>query len=322
MTLEEYTNPDKDDAFIYWVEARLEDLGSIWGSSAFKFGIYYRANTEVKEGGRGRVYGEKYAWRDKYGKTEQEAFATVRSLLVEVIQAVGEGNLARIEEVDLSPMFKWKVAFLYQDRKSPILFPIFAKDALFRHYRLIDPTAKLVSTPYHVMYETLLEKHRDLGDVFAIAEPLWRQYEADRTRAPRAWAVPLSWIVDPTEVESLCSKNRVEPEDVDPFLENLLSQVELAAGDQLALLVEGDIRALGTVTSAEPGQYAWDQVPVQLSLRVARESDIRGPGAKRGRTSGNLEPRALPPARRGTLRRTSLLENRGRKGRKWMAAMD
>ena len=64
MTLEEYTNPDKDDAFIYWVEARLEDLGSIWGSSAFKFGIYYRANTEIKEGGRGRIYGEKYAWRD------------------------------------------------------------------------------------------------------------------------------------------------------------------------------------------------------------------------------------------------------------------
>jgi 5-methylcytosine-specific restriction endonuclease McrBC GTP-binding regulatory subunit McrB len=277
MTLEEYTNPDKDDAFIYWVEARLEDLGSIWGSSAFKFGIYYRANTEIKEGGRGRVYGEKYAWRDKYGKTEQEAFATVRSLLVEVIEAVGEGNLARVEEVDLSPMFKWKVAFLYQDRKRPILFPVFAKDALFRHYRLIDPTAKLVSTPYHVMYETLLEKHRDLGDVFAVAEPLWRQYEADRTRAPRAWAVPLSWIVDPTAVESLCSKNRVEPEDVDPFLENLLAQVELAAGDQLALLVEGDIRALGTVTSAEPGQYAWDQVPVNFpsGLLVNPTSEVR-----------------------------------------------
>ena len=83
-------------------------------------------------------------------------------------------------------MFKWKVAFLYQDRKSPILFPIFAKDALFRQYRLIDPTAKLVSTPYHVMYETLLEKHRELGDVFAIAEPLWRQYRAGQSSsAPR-----------------------------------------------------------------------------------------------------------------------------------------
>ena len=140
------------------------------GRSAFKFGIYCRAKTEVKEGGSGRVYGEKYAWLAKYGATEQEAFAAVRSLLVEVIRAAREGNLARIEEVDLSPMFKWKVAFLYQDRKSPILFPIFAKEALFRHYRLIDPTAKLVSTPYHVMYETLLERHRELGDVFAIAE--------------------------------------------------------------------------------------------------------------------------------------------------------
>ena len=277
MTLEEYTNPDKDDAFIYWVEARLEQLGSIWGSSAFKFGIYYRANTEVKEAGRGLIYGEKYAWRAKYGKTEQEAFAVIRGLLVEVIRAAGEGNLARVEEVDLSPMFKWKVAFLYQDRSSPVLFPIFAKDALFRHYRLIDPTAKLVSTPYHVMYGTLLEKHRDLGDVFAVAEPLWRQYEADRTRAPRAWVVPLSWIVDPAAVESLCSKNRVEPEDVDPFLENLLSQVELATGDQLALLVEGDIRALGTITSAEPGQYAWDQVPVNFpsGLLVNPTSEVR-----------------------------------------------
>jgi hypothetical protein len=34
MTLEEYTNPDRDDAFIYWVEARLQDLGSIWGGGA------------------------------------------------------------------------------------------------------------------------------------------------------------------------------------------------------------------------------------------------------------------------------------------------
>ena len=62
-----------------------------------------------------------------------------------------------------------------------------------------------------------------------------------------------------------------------PFLENLLSQVELAAGDQLALLVDGDIRALGTVTSAEPGQYAWNQVPVNFpsGLLVNPTSEVR-----------------------------------------------
>ena len=44
MTLEDYTNSNKDDAFIYWLEARLDKLGSIWGGSAFKFGIYCRDN--------------------------------------------------------------------------------------------------------------------------------------------------------------------------------------------------------------------------------------------------------------------------------------
>lgn len=65
MALEEYTNPDKDDAFTYWVEARLTELGSIWGSVAFKFGIFHRGNTEAKESGGGRIYGDKYAWWQK-----------------------------------------------------------------------------------------------------------------------------------------------------------------------------------------------------------------------------------------------------------------
>ena len=29
MTLEEYTNNNRDDAFIHWIEFRLADLGSI-----------------------------------------------------------------------------------------------------------------------------------------------------------------------------------------------------------------------------------------------------------------------------------------------------
>ena len=62
MTLEEYTNPGRDDAFIYWIESRLGELGSIWGGSAFKFGIYRRDKTATKEAADGRVWGEKYAW--------------------------------------------------------------------------------------------------------------------------------------------------------------------------------------------------------------------------------------------------------------------
>ena len=224
------------------------------------------------------MWGEKYAWLSKFGATEQEAFATIRSRLVEVLDAVQEGNLARIDEVDLAPVLKWKVAFLYQDRTKPSLFPIFKKEALFFNYRVIDPSARLASTPYHVMYETLLERHKDVGDVLELGRVLWHRYEAERDRVPQAWAVPLAWTLqEPEAIETLCGKTRVEPEDVDSFLDSLLSGADMSEGDQIALLVEGDVRALGTLTNVEPGQFSWDQVPVSFpsDLLVNPTSEVR-----------------------------------------------
>lgn len=278
MTLEEYTNREKDDAFIYWIESRLDELGSIWGGSAFKFGIYCRDNTVAKEASGGRVWGETYAWLSRFGTTEQEAFATIRTRLVEVLDAVREGNIARIDEVDLAPVLKWKVAFLYQDRAKPVVLPIFKKEMLFFHYRAIDPRARLGSTPYHVMHETLLERHREVGEVLEIGRMLWEAYDAERNRAPQAWAVPLAWTIqDPEAIEALCKRTKVEPEDVDSFLDNLLTAADMSEGDQIALLVEGDVRALGTLTNVEPGQFAWDQVPVSFpsGLLVNPTSEVR-----------------------------------------------
>jgi len=105
----------KDDAFIYWIEARLQDLGSIWGGSAFKFGIYHRADTHTKPSTHTHIFGETYAWWKKLGNTPEEAFATVHDRLIEVVDAAQIGNIARIEEVNLAPTLKWKVAFLWQD---------------------------------------------------------------------------------------------------------------------------------------------------------------------------------------------------------------
>jgi len=277
MTLEEYTNADKDDAFIYWLESRLDKFGSIWGGSAFKFGVYRRDNTEQKEASGGRIWGEEYAWLSRFGQTEQEAFATIRSRLVEVLDAIEAGNVARVEDVDLAPTLKWKVAFLYQDREALRIFPIFKKQALFHHYRVIDPAAKLGSTPYHVMYETLMERHRELGDVFTLARALWEEYDAARNRTPKDWAVPLAWTLDAEAIDALCGKVSVDPEDVYSFLDNLLSSAEMAEGDQLALLSEGTVRALGKLTNVEPGQYLWEQTPVDFpsGLLVNPTSEVR-----------------------------------------------
>jgi 5-methylcytosine-specific restriction endonuclease McrBC GTP-binding regulatory subunit McrB len=298
MTLEEYTNSNKDDAFIYWIESRLDKLGSIWGGSAFKFGIYCRDKTAAKDAASGRIWSEKYSWLSKFGATEQKAFATVRSRLAEVVDAARQGNFARVEEVDLAPMLKWKVAFLYQDRKAPTLFPVFKKETLFLEYKAIDPRARLGSTPYHVMYETLMERNRELGDVFEIARSVWERYTTEKNRAPRAWAVPLSWTIqESAAIDVLCQQTRVEAEDVDSFLNNLLTGADLSEGDQLAFLVEGDVRALGTLTHAEPGQFAWDQVPVNFpsGLLVNPTSEVRElTAAEREEVWSHLPPQELP----------------------------
>ena len=276
MTLEEYTNGDKDDAFIYWIESRLDKLGSIWGGSAFKFGIYCRDKTEAKASSRGRIWGDTYAWQSKFGKTEQEAFATIRARIIETLDAAQAGNFERVDEIDLAPVLKWKVAFLYQDQAHPGVFPIFKKDALFHHYQAIDPTAKRTATPHSVMYATLLERHAEDRDVVRVAKDLWAQWAASKDTSPRAWALPIGWLGDDT-VQALASKTRIDPEDIDSFLENLLTAADLSEGDHIVLLNGGDVRAVGALTSAEDGEYAWDQTPVDFpsGLLVNPKSEMR-----------------------------------------------
>lgn len=124
LTLEEYTNPDDQDCFVYWLEVKTESLGSIWGGSAFKFGIYARKDITEKTSGGGRHFDEKYAWYAKYGETQGEAFAHVKEILIQIAKASRAGELDVVDHADLGQAVKWKIAFLYQDRSNPHVLPI------------------------------------------------------------------------------------------------------------------------------------------------------------------------------------------------------
>lgn len=117
MTLNEYTKAQGKDCFTYWLEERTEALGSIWGGSAFKFGVYARKNLTDKAGDAYTHYGAAHAWSAKYGATETEAFENVRKAVMHVARSASLGDLQGVEDADLGPVFKWKIAFLYQDRK-------------------------------------------------------------------------------------------------------------------------------------------------------------------------------------------------------------
>lgn len=73
------------------------------------------------------MYDEEYAWLSKFGEKRDEVYSTVREELVQVAQAARNGNFEIVDKSKLSPMFKWKVAFLYSEKK---LVPIYDREML------------------------------------------------------------------------------------------------------------------------------------------------------------------------------------------------
>jgi 5-methylcytosine-specific restriction enzyme B len=130
MTLAEYAQAGDKDSFVNWLEGRTESLGSIWGGSAFKFGVYSRKDRTPKPDGVGVRYTQDYAWAAKYGDNPEAAFEAVRAIVVQVATAARASDLATIDAADLGTVTKWKIAFLYQNPKHPCVVPILTKENL------------------------------------------------------------------------------------------------------------------------------------------------------------------------------------------------
>lgn len=130
MELDQYTGVGNQDTFCYWIESRTEDLGSIWGGSAFKFGVYARRDQSDEPTSKGRLQDAKYGWLAKYGATAQDAFLKVRSIIVDIASSARAGQLDAVEKADLGEVTTWKLAFLYQDRNQPSIVPLYKRTRL------------------------------------------------------------------------------------------------------------------------------------------------------------------------------------------------
>ena len=176
MSLEQYSKAGDNDTFTYWLESATEDLGSVWGGSSFKFGVYSRRDLTDKESGKGLRYDAQYGWYKKYGDTAQEAFARVRAIIVQVAQAARAGDLAAIQKADLGTAIKWKIAFLYQDFAQPQIVPIYKQESL----QALANAGKRLSCPE---LHRLLMQQRGERDIFEFGLQAWTRLEALRKQA-------------------------------------------------------------------------------------------------------------------------------------------
>lgn len=116
MPIEKYTNLNRNDSFCYWLESETYRLGSIWGGSSLKFGIYQFDKVPKKN--MPANHDEKYCWLSKYDcETSKEAYEIVRDKIATIAEKAAAGDLQGVDNVDFGDVVKWKIACLYSDNK-------------------------------------------------------------------------------------------------------------------------------------------------------------------------------------------------------------
>ena len=179
MTLEEYSNLNRDNSFCYWLEAKTKDLGSIWGGAAYKFGIFKFDRTPKNDNSK-YAHDENYSWSSRLGSTSEEAFTNVRNAIVKIANHARNAEWAEIEKMkELWPITTWKIAFLYSNEQ---LLPIYDKDdwliPLATHFGLSDAKKRSRAD----LYKFLLEKKGD-KDLYVFYDELLAVMEAEKFKA-------------------------------------------------------------------------------------------------------------------------------------------
>ena len=105
MKLDDYVsgNGKNKDTFCYSLETKLKELGSISGSTAIKFGVFYSNKLN------------KYVVAKKWDENQdaETAFAKIKSAIIDLLKAGKERDIDKITKNSLSEMFKSKILSTY-----------------------------------------------------------------------------------------------------------------------------------------------------------------------------------------------------------------
>lgn len=172
MTLDEYTQAGGKDTFTYWMESRLDKMGSIWGGQSLKFGIYSRKNTEEKLSTSKTTYTETHAWYTSLNAASaEEAFLKVRAYVVQLAEMAERGDTDGIEKFKkFGAVYKWKIVFHYQNRQNPIALCFFKKKVLALY---LDESTQLSMA--ELQHKALHKRPSGMG-ILEYSKPIWEKW--------------------------------------------------------------------------------------------------------------------------------------------------
>jgi hypothetical protein len=172
MTLNQYVSVGDSDTFCQWVETRTIDLGNIKGLiGSIKFGIYKRKDEIIKPDKY--VNDEKYSWQKSLlAKSKDEAFKIVKDKIIQVINYANAGNISAIDNIGLSDIFKWKVAFLYSNER---IIPIFSREVL-KKIAVYFGIENKNPISYSAIHQQMISNKPAHLSIYEYAAELWNKF--------------------------------------------------------------------------------------------------------------------------------------------------
>jgi len=179
MNLRDYNHTGDRNTFCQDVETKTRPLGSIKGNSSAKFGIYRQLNTESRP--PRTISNDHYTWETKFNAgdlDEQKAFNEVITEIQQIANLAMAGDFEAIELLQINPLFRWKVAFLYSQNR---LIPIFAKTKLVAIVNLQGMKANY-HTPYYEMQRYLIARKPFDMTVVEYMRELFEEYRGNKKK--------------------------------------------------------------------------------------------------------------------------------------------
>ncbi|MEA2072612.1 MAG: DUF4357 domain-containing protein [Campylobacterota bacterium] len=171
MTLSEYTNLNRDDSFTYWLESKTTDVLSIWGGSAYKFGIFKRdPQAEEKKLNKGQQTNGEYGWSTKFGADKYRAFENIKALIIEIIIAAQNKEFDKIDNIKIGPAVKWKIAFMYAPENT--LLRIASEKA----FKFLAQKHNIETNKISEVQKKLIAMKAQNEDFYEFSSRLWNEY--------------------------------------------------------------------------------------------------------------------------------------------------
>lgn len=171
MDLKDYAGLFNRNSFTYWIEYGTYALGSISGSYYIKTGLFESKNKNRLKIGSSYYADGQFLWYKRLGETKEEALIGVKKRICQIIDAVRSGDLEQVDKAKpLWELYRWKIAFLYQDFSKPIrILPIFSKGKLSKYLGVAN--SKSIVDLYEMAIKR--ENIKTLEDAFAFVDKVF-----------------------------------------------------------------------------------------------------------------------------------------------------